>query len=107
MRFGRGQRLLGVGIVAVGLAVGPPVWWGLRSGSGEVSQGATAHPSGGSVEPDEVTALGTIQPFDGIVTISIPLADRIFDFEKGAEVGEEVKKGQPLVTLESAGERRL
>lgn len=93
--------------MGVGLTVGLLALGGLRSRSGKERQDVTPESSGGSAETDKVTALGRIQPFDGIVTIGVPLPDRILAFEKEVEVGKEVKEGQPLVKLESARERQL
>lgn len=55
----------------------------------------------------KVTALGRIEPADGIIAIGAPVPDRLLKFMDGICEGAKVSKGQPLAELASRVERQL
>jgi HlyD family secretion protein len=56
---------------------------------------------------DKVTALGRIQPLNGVRTIGIPVPDRVQEITAGVEEGKVVEKDAALVTLASYHDRKL
>ena len=59
------------------------------------------------VREDVVTALGRVEPEGGLVTIGVPLADRLIEIKPEARNGTPVKKGTILAVLASNQERQL
>jgi multidrug efflux pump subunit AcrA (membrane-fusion protein) len=103
-RRGRAGKLSTlVPTLAVGLLVGGVAGY-LGSGwfrAQETSRGGSRAP----LEVTRITALGRLEPRDGIVTISGLPGDRIEEIL--VQPGRQVGKGTPLVRLASHEERRL
>ncbi|HEY7330118.1 MAG TPA: efflux RND transporter periplasmic adaptor subunit [Gemmataceae bacterium] len=60
---------------------------------------------GAELDSDKVPALGRIEPRDGILSLGVPVPDRITKIR--VKEGQRVKSGEQLVDLESEALRRL
>ena len=66
----------------------------------EAPSKGTAQPSA-DLEARSLSALGQVQPADGVIAIYGPPGDRILKFAEPLHPGQTLKAGTPLVILES------
>ncbi len=63
--------------------------------------------NGTSRAQDDVAALGSIEPEGGVLTLGVPVPDRLLKFFAGIKEGDTVDQGKELAELESHNARKL
>src|SRR6516225_8504804 len=98
-----GRVLFGAVLCIASLAAGGAAGYSLHRLEGKTA--GTAKPPADS-DARSLSALGQVQPADGVIAIYGPPGDRILKFAESLHPGQTVKAGAPLVILESQKARQ-